>query len=49
MGSESEPYQHHIILRQKKAMQIIIFACYDAHTLSILAKLNIIKSSDLIS
>ena len=38
--------KHCINLLQKKAMWIISFACYDAHT--IFAKLNIIKSSDLI-
>ena len=40
---------HHINLLQKKAIQIISFAQYDAHTLPIFAKLNIIKFSDLIS
>ena len=38
-----------INLIQKKALRIISFAQYDAHTLSIFAKLNIIKFSDLIS
>ena len=41
--------KHHINLLQKKAIQIISFAQYDAHTLPIFAKLNIIKLSDLIS
>ena len=41
--------KHRIILLQKKAMQIISFAHYDAHTLPIFSKLNIIKFSDLIS
>ena len=41
--------KHHINLLQKKAIQIISFAQYDAHTLPIFAKLNIIKFSDLIS
>ena len=38
-----------INLLQQKAMRIISFAHYDAHTLPIFAKLNIIKFSDLIS
>ena len=41
--------KHCINLLQKKAMQIISFASFDAHTLPIFAKLNIIKFSDLIS
>ena len=40
--------KHHINLLQKKAMQIISFASFDAHTLPIFAKLNIIKFPDLI-
>ena len=40
--------KHCISLLQKKAVQIISFACYDAHALPILAKLNIIKFSDII-
>ena len=38
-----------INLLQKKAMRIISFAHYDAHTLPIFAELNIVKLSDLIS
>ena len=41
--------KHCINLLQKKAIQIISCAQYDAHTLPIFAKLNIIKFSDLIS
>ena len=41
--------KHRKNLLQKKAMRIISFACYDAHTLPIFAELNIIKFSDLIS
>ena len=41
--------KHRINLLQKKAMRIISFASFDAHTLPIIAKLNIIKFSDLIS
>ena len=41
--------KHRINLLRKKAMRIISFAHYDAHTLPIFAKLNIIKFSDLIS
>ena len=41
--------KHRINLLQKKAIQLISFAQYDAHTLPIFAKLNIIKFSDLIS
>ena len=41
--------KHRINLLQKKAIRIISFAQYDAHTLPIFAKLNIIKFSDLIS
>ena len=41
--------KHPINLLQKKAIRIISFAQYDAHTLPIFAKLNIIKFSDLIS
>ena len=40
--------KHHINLLQKKAMQIISFAHYDAHTLPIFATLNIIELSGLI-
>ena len=41
--------KHRINLLPKKAMQIISFASFDAHTLPIFAKLNIIKFPDLIS
>ena len=41
--------KHHINLLKKKAMRIISFARYNAHTLPVFAKLNIIKFSDLIS
>ena len=41
--------KYRINLLQKKAMQIISFASFDAHTLPIFAKLNIIKFPDLIS
>ena len=41
--------KHRINLLQKKAMRIISFAPFDAHTLPIFAKLNIIKFPDLIS
>ena len=37
------------ILLQKKAMRIISFASFNAHTLPIFAKLNIIKFPDLLS
>ena len=36
-------------LAQKEALRIISFASFDAHTLPIFAKLNIIKFPDLIS
>ena len=36
-------------LLQKKAMRIISFASFDAHTLPVFGKLNIIKFPDLIS
>ena len=39
--------KYRINLLKKKATQIISFAQYDAHTLSIFEKLNIIKFSDL--
>ena len=41
--------KHRISLLPKKAIRIISFTHYDAHTLSIFVKLNIIKFSDLIS
>ena len=41
--------KHGINLLQKKAMRIISFVHYDAHTLPIFAELNKIKISDLIS
>ena len=41
--------KHRANLLQKKAMPIISFASFDAHTLPIFAKLNIIKFPDLIS
>ena len=41
--------KHDINLLRKKAMQIISFASFNAHTLVIFAKLNIIKFLDLIS
>ena len=41
--------KHGINLLQKKAMRMISFVHYDAHTLPIFAKLNKIKISDLIS
>ena len=40
--------KHRITLLQEKAMQIISFASFDAHTLPIFAKLNIIKFPDII-
>ena len=40
--------KHRINLLQKKAMRIISFASFNAHTLPIFAKLNIIKFPDLI-
>ena len=40
--------KHRINLLQKKAIRIISFASFDAHTLPIFAKLNIIKFPDLI-
>ena len=47
-GQNLDP-KHRKILLPKKIMQIISFAHYDARTLPIFAKLNIIKFSDLIS
>ena len=47
-GQNLKP-KHRINLLQKKAMRIIRFARYDAHTFPIFAKLNITKFSDLIS
>ena len=41
--------KHHLNLLQKKAIWIISFAFFDAHTLPIFAKLNIIKFPDIIS
>ena len=41
--------KHHINLLQKKAMRIISFVSFNAHTLTIFAKLNIAKFPDLIS
>ena len=41
--------KHRINLLQEKAMEIIIFACYDSHTLPTFAESNIIKFSDIIS
>ena len=41
--------KHGINLLQKKVIRIISFAQYDAHTLPIFTKLNIIRFSDLIS
>ena len=41
--------KHHINLLQKKAMRIISFTSFNAHTLPIFAKLNIIKFPDIIS
>ena len=41
--------KHRINLLQKKAMRIITFASFDAHTLPKFAKLNITKFPDLIS
>ena len=41
--------KHRANLLQKKAMRIISFASFDAHTLPIFAKLNTIKFPDLIS
>ena len=41
--------KHRIKLLQKKAMRIISFTSFNAHTLPIFAKLNIIKFPDLIS
>ena len=41
--------KHCINLLQKKAAQIISCASFDAHTLQIFAKLNIVKFPDLIS
>ena len=40
--------KHHINLLQKKAMQIISFTSFNAHTIPIFAKLNIITFPDLI-
>ena len=40
--------KHHINLLQKEAIWIISFASFDAHTLPIFAKLNIIKFPDII-
>ena len=40
--------KHRINLLRKRAMRIISFAHYDAHTLPIFTKLKIIKFSDLI-
>ena len=40
--------KHRINLLQKKAIRIISFASFDAHTIPIFAKLNIIKCPDLI-
>ena len=42
-------FAHRINLLQEKAMWIISFASFDAHTLPIFAKLNAIKFLDLIS
>ena len=47
--SENLNSKHRINLLPKKAMQIISFASFNAHTLPIFAKLNIIKFPDLIS
>ena len=41
--------KHRINLLEKKAIRIISLTQYDAHTLQIFARLNIIKFSDLIS
>ena len=41
--------KHRINLLQKKTMQMISFTSFNAHTLPIFAKLNIIKFPDLIS
>ena len=41
--------KHWINVLQKKAMRIISFAFFDAHTLQIFAKLNIIKFPNFIS
>ena len=41
--------KHRINLPQKKAMRIISFAFFDAHTIAIFSKLNTIKFPDLIS
>ena len=41
--------KHRMNLAQKEALRIISFASFDAHTLPIFAKLNIIKFPDLIS
>ena len=41
--------KHHMNLLQKKAMRIISFARYSAHTIPIFPNLNIIMFSDLIS
>ena len=41
--------KHRINLLQKKAMRIISFASFDAHTLPIFVKLNIIKFTSLFS
>ena len=46
---ENLKLKHRINLLQKKAMRIISFAHYDAHTLPIFAKLNIVMFPDLIS
>ena len=40
--------KHCITLLQKKAMRVISFTRYDAHTVPIFVKVNIIKFSDLI-
>ena len=47
--SQNLNLKHHKNLLQKKANQIIKFACYDARVLPIFAKSNIIKFSDLIT
>ena len=39
--------KHCLNLLQKKAMQVIIFTFFDAHTLPIFAKLNIIKFPEI--
>ena len=40
--------KHRITLLQNKAMRVISFTRYDAHTVPIFVKLNILKFSDLI-